>query len=338
MRCLITGIGGSIGHHVFAHVMRETAWDVIGIDSFRHKGITDRVTDVLQEGPWGSEKRLTMITHDLTAPISPLMSNRIGPVDYIINLASLSDVFDSLQNPVPFVRQNVDVALTMLEYAREVKPLAFLQVSTDEVYGPTDGDSDHKEWEPIVPSSPYSASKAAQEAIAISYWRAYNVPLIIVNLMNNFGERQSANKFPVIVQKKVSAGEPVTIHGTPKTQGSRSYIHSTNSADAFLFLLQNTLPHLHAPGTMDKPDRYNIPGDKQLTNEGLARFIATELNAPFVVEYEDFHATRPGHDRHYGLDGTKLCALGWESPRTFEESMRDTVRWQKEHPEWLKLK
>ncbi len=105
-----------------------------------------------------------------------------------------------------------------------------------------------------------------------------------------------------------------------------------------MFLLQNTLPHLHTPGTIDKPDRYNIPGDKQLTNEGLARFIANELNTPFVVEYEDFHATRPGHDRHYGLDGTKLRALGWESPRTFEDSMRETVRWQKEHPEWLKLK
>ncbi len=337
MRCLITGIGGSIGHHVFAHVMRETDWHVTGIDSFRHKGLTDRVGELLEETPkW--RRRLDMITHDLTVPISPIMRKRMAGVDYIINLASLSDVFDSLQNPVPFVRQNVDVALTMLELAREVKPLAFLQVSTDEVYGPTDGYLTHKEWEPIVPSSPYSASKAAQEAIAISYWRAYNVPLIIVNLMNNFGERQSANKFPVIVQKKVSAGETVTIHGTPKTQGSRHYIHSTNSADAFLFLLQNTIPHLHTAGTTDKPDRYNIPGDAHLSNEGLAYLIADELGFPIGVEYEDFHATRPGHDRHYGLDGTKIRALGWESPRAFEESMRETVRWQKEHPEWLKLK
>lgn len=336
--CLITGIGGSIGHHVFAHVMENTDWDVVGVDSFRHKGLQDRVTDLLVEHPDWSE-RLKLHTHDLTAPVSSLLRARLGEINYIINLASMSDVFDSIENPVPFVQNNVAIALNMLELARALpRPhlKAFLQVSTDEVYGPTDGTFLHKEWEPTVPSSPYSASKAAQEAIAISYWRAYNVPLIIVNLMNNFGERQSSSKFPVIVQRKVEAGEPVTIHGTPGEDGSRFYIHSRNTADAFLHLIQSTTPHLHVDGAMDKPDRYNIPGDAQVSNAALAETIAHFLDKPVTLEWQDFHAARPGHDRHYGLDGTKLKQTGWQPPQRFYTMLQRTVKWQREHPEWTK--
>lgn len=317
--------------------MHNTDWSVVGIDSFRHAGISERVSHMWEEHPeW--RKRTTIHTHDLTAPISSLLRTRIGDIDYVINLASMSDVFDSIENPVPFVTNNVAIVLNVLEWARLAKPKAFLQVSTDEVYGPTDGTFFHKEWEPLVPSSPYSASKAAQEMIATSYWRTYGVPLIIVNLMNNFGEMQSPKKFPAIVQRKVQAGETVTIHGTPTTQGSRFYIHSRNTADAFVFLLRNVVPHKHEDGKMDKPDRYNIPGDAQVSNEMLAKMIAGALDIPIKVEYEDFAATRPGHDRHYGLDGAKIKALGWKSPKSFLESLASTVRWQQERPSWLKIK
>lgn len=317
--------------------METTDWHVTGIDSFRHMGMSSRLTQLFEEHPeW--KYRLWMYTHDLTAPIDEHLEKKIGAVDYIINLASMSDVFDSIENPVPFVKNNVDLILNMLEYTRKVKPKAFLQVSTDEVYGPTDGTFDHDEWDPIVPSSPYSASKAAQEAIAISYWRSYGVPLILVNLMNNFGEMQSPKKFPSIVQRKVTAGETVTIHGTRATQGSRFYIHSRNTADALLFLLKGTPPHKHTDGTMDKPDRYNIPGDLQVSNLDLAYLIADEVGHPLRFDFEDFAAARPGHDRHYGLNGAKLKKLGWKSPRTFEQSMRDTVKWQQEHMSWLGYK
>lgn len=334
MRCLITGIGGSIGCHVYATIMRKTNWEVVGIDSFSHVGVSERITEWWKTRPeWRS--RTKILTHNLTAPISDKMFGDIGKVDYIINLASMSDVFASIKDPVPFIMNNTAVALNMLEYARGALPRAFLQVSTDEVYGPTDGKHMHKEWEPIVPSSPYSASKAAQEAIAICYWRTYNVPLIIVNLMNNFGEMQSPNKFPVIVQRKVAAGSSVTIHGSRAEQGSRAYIHSSNTADALIFLLKHDLPHLHVEGTMDKPDRYNIPGDAFLTNLKLAEMVANYMGAPLAYEFEPFITTRPGHDRHYGLDGSKLHGLGWTSPKSFEEGLLGTVIWQQAHPEWL---
>lgn len=334
-RTLITGVGGSIGHHVFAHLMQNTDWEAVGIDSFRHMGVSERVTELFGEHPeWRT--RTKIFTHDLAAPISDKLIGDIGRIDYIINLASMSDVFASIKDPVPFVTNNVAIALNMLEYARRVLPRVFLQISTDEIYGPTEGKYMHQEWEPVVPSSPYSASKAAQESIAIAYWRTYNVPLIIVNLMNNFGERQSPNKFPAIVQRKVQAGQTVTIHGSRAEQGSRAYIHSSNTADAFLFLLKHELPHLHVEGTMDKPDRYNIPGDAFVTNFDLAEKIANLMGAPLASEFEPFTATRPGHDRHYGLDGSKLQALGWKSPKTFDECLSNTVKWQQANPEWLR--
>jgi dTDP-glucose 4,6-dehydratase len=337
-RLLLTGAGGSIGCHTLMHLLHNTDWQIVCIDSFRHKGLTDRVKVMLDAHPEFAE-RVTVFTHDLAAPISHILRQKIGPVHYIINMGSLSDVHDSIVNPVPFVKNNVDLILNMLEYARGQEHLkAFLQISSDEVYGPTDGKGFHKEWDPIVPSNPYSASKAAQEAIAISYWRTYAIPLVIVNLMNNFGEMQSPAKFPAIVQRKLRAGETVTVHASVGHIGSRFYIHSRNSADAFLHLLRHKAPHTHVEGTVDKPDRYNIVGDKQITNVELVEMIAKALDKPANYVIEDSKVTRPGHDAHYGLDGEKLAATGWKSPLSLEASMANVVQWYEENPEWLVAK
>jgi dTDP-D-glucose 4,6-dehydratase len=332
---LVTGCGGSIGCHVMQHLLVNTTWDITGIDSFRHKGLTDRLHDRIYKSP-----RVRVFTHDLMAPLSYITTGRIGPVDYIINLAAISDVDVSLDDPTYAIRTNVEVMLNMGEYARQayrytMKHPVFLHVSTDEVYGPTDGHTAHQEWDPIVPSNPYSASKACQEAIAISYWRSYSLPLIIVNIMNNFGEMQSGAKFPCMVQRAVRAGRTVHLHKFGTAYGSRFYIHSRNAADAMLFLLRNVNPHKHIPGTVDRPDRYNVVGDLQVNNLELAQFIALTLGEE--LKYKDVQVTdqRPGHDSHYGLDGTKLTELGWRPPVSFHESMRRTIKWYSENPEWL---
>ena len=334
-RILITGLGGSIGVHTFAHICKNTDWHVVGTDSFRHKGWIDRIKVMIDNHPdWAD--RLTLITHDLIAPFSEITKRKIGKVDYIISMASLSDVEASIECPAEFIHNNVSIAINMLEYAREVKPEAFIQISTDEVYGATTKDQAHPEWSPIVPSNPYSASKACQEAIAISYWRTYNVPVVITNTMNNFGEMQQGSKYPAMLQKWIEKGEKVIIHGTENDIGTRYYIHSRNKSDALLYILKNLPPHMHEPGAVDKPDRYNIVGDKQLDNLELAKVIAKMMGKPdFKYELVDFHAVRPGHDKNYGLDGTKLKKLGWTSPQTFEESMKNVVEWQMDHPEWL---
>lgn len=336
--CLITGIGGSIACHFLAHIFHnQPTWRIVGTDSFRHKGWTDRVEAMLSAHPeW--RKRLTVVTHDLVAPFSPLLKKKIGHIDYVINMASLSDVEASIQDPVPFAMNNVALALNMLEYAREVKPEVFIQISTDEVYGASSskfGDL-RREWDPIIPSNVYAASKASQEAFAISYWRSYGVPVIITNTMNNFGEYQQSSKFPVMIQKAVMAGEEITIHGKEGQIGSRSYIHSRNFADAILFILENCPPHMHVPNSADRPDRYNIAGDKQLDNRELALTIAKLMGKELKYKLVDSHTARPGHDPHYGLDSTKLYSKGWKPPLTFEESLKNTIDFQLEHPEWIK--
>ena len=337
-RVLLSGVGGSIAVHFLAHIFTNTDWDIVGIDSFRHKGWTDRVEYMLQAHPdW--RERITVYTHDLTAPLSPLLKKKIGHIDYIISMASLSDVEASIIDPVPFVKNNVDLVLNMLELARELKPEVFIQISTDEVYGAVSSKYDdlRLEWDAIVPSNPYAASKAAQEAIAISYWRTYGVPVIITNTMNNFAEMQQSSKFPAMIQKWISEGKKVTIHGQEGKIGSRSYIHSRNFADAVLFILKNCPPHLHQPNSTDRPDRYNIAGDKQLDNLELAQLIATLMGKELDYELVDTHTQRPGHDPHYGLDDTKLKKLGWQSPLTFEESLKNVIAWQAEHKEWMQI-
>lgn len=333
---LLTGIGGSIGIHTWIHVMKNTDWNVLGVDSFRHKGLTDRLAVVLKEHPeWQS--RLTLLTHDLTAPFSSMTVEKMGRVDFIISMASLSDVQASIDDPVPFVRNNVDIVLTMLELARVLKPEAFIQISTDEVYGPARKDEGMVEWSPILPSNAYSASKAAQEAIAIAYWRSYNVPLILTNTMNNLASMQQGSKYPVICQKKIAAGETIQVHGSPGNIGSRCYIHSRNHADALLWLLRNTAPHLHEEGTLDRPDRYNIVGDVQLDNLELVEVIAKLMGKEFKYEFVGASDTRPGHDNVYQLDGAKIRELGWVAPVSFEDSMAEVIKWQTENPEWMEV-
>lgn len=337
-RILLTGIGGSIGVHCFAHIMHNTDWQMVGIDSFRHKGETDRLNVVLTSHPdWA--QRLTVITHDLTAPISEKMTRKIGHIDYIISMASLSDVYVSIEEPVPFFQNNVSLALNMLEYARTLKDLeAFIQISTDEVYGPTTGkDEGYKEWDTMIPSNPYAASKAAQEMAAIAWWRSFNIPLIITNTMNNFGEMQQSSKYPVMVQKALANDETITIHSIGDEIGSRSYIHSRNFADALIFLLKNVKPHLHEPGKVDQPDRFHIAGDRQVDNRELVHLIAGLMGKEDTFKYElvDVHSTRPGHDPHYGLSAEKINKLGWTAPVSFEESLKNTIQWQTEHPEWI---
>lgn len=337
-RVLLSGAGGAIGIHVFAHIMENTDWHVVMTDSFRHKGYYDRLTTMYKEHKEWDKERFGVINHDLTIPFTEREIDKIGHVDYVINLASLSDVQDSIDNPVPFVRNNIDIVLNMLEYARIAKPEAFIQFSTDEVYGPDAKESDgHPEWDTILPSNPYAASKAGQEALCIAYWRSYGVPVIITNTMNNFGETQAPSKYTAMIQNKLEKGEKVYVHTSGDGQiGTRYYLHSRNAADALLFILTNTKPYIHKPGHIDRPDRYNIVGDQQVDNLELAQIVAALMEKELDYELVDFHSKQPGHDVHYGLNGEKLKKMGWEAPMDFEESMASTIAWQRQHPEWMK--
>lgn len=328
-RVLLTGICGFIGSHIVEHIQETTDWEIAGLASFRHMGDALRT----EAFDWS---RVRLYTHDLTAPISGREADVIGPVDYIINAAAESHVDRSITEPRAFIENNVSLMITMLEYARVVRPKAFIQISTDEVYGAAPPGYAHREWEAILPSNPYSASKAAQEAIAISYWRTYDVPVVITNTMNNFGERQDTEKMVPMTIARTLAGREVPIHGQPGQIGSRFYLHARNHADAVLYLLQNTTPTHYRAGEADRPDRYNVVGNREINNLELAEMIADIIGKPLKYTFVDFHSTRPGHDLRYALDGTKLRELGWQPPVPLEESLLRTIHWTTEHPEWTR--
>jgi dTDP-glucose 4,6-dehydratase len=290
------------------------------------------VLEVLSGNPeW--KDRVTILTHDLVAPFTEQTKRRIGDVDYIINVASESHVERSIIDPVPFVQNNVNLMLTMLEYAREVEPEKFIQVSTDEVYGQAPDGVSHAEWSTILPSNPYSASKACQEALCTSYWRTYGLPIIITNTMNLFGEMQDPEKYTASLIRNINAGETVTVHGTPKNIGSRYYLHARNQADALLYVLEKVKPLMYPKS--DKPEKLNIVGDREVNNLELAQMVASILDKELKYEFVDFHQTRPGHDRRYALDGTKMREHGWKAPKDFEASLKTYIDWTLKHPTWL---
>ena len=335
IRLLLTGGAGFIGSHFLEHILVNTGWEVICISSWKHKGTPERIEEVLKgNSVW--KNRVTVITHDLESPFTDKTKARIGQVDFIVNFAAQSHVDRSIEDPVPFVTNNVNSVLTMLQFAREQKHLkAFIQISTDEVYGAAPDGIHHKEWSAILPSNPYSASKACQESLALAYWRTYGVPVVITNTMNNFGEMQDPEKYMALTIRKIKRGECVPVHGKEGDIGSRYYLHARNHADAVLFILTNTVPAKYEYGKVMQPDRYNIVGDIELDNLQVAKAISDILNKPLVHELVDHHTTRPGHDRRYALDGSKLKKLGWKPPVEFLPSLKKYIEWTIAHSQWL---
>lgn len=340
MKILLTGAAGFVGSHVLRHLLVNTSWEIICPVTFRHQGIPERIASALQ----GQDKsRVTVERHDLRAGVSFQARRRWGKVDVVMNVASESHVDRSIEDPAGFIDNNVQLMTGILEYAREAKPSLVLHMSTDEVYGPAYGEHRHREGEPHRPSNPYSASKAAQEAVAFSYWRTYGVPVVITNTMNIIGEMQDPEKFVPKVMQHVAQEKEMPLHASASGEmGSRFYLHARNLADAWLFLARHYMGFNGYPGFVPAYeggfydlDRWNIVGEREVTNLEMAQMIAGYMGRELIWRAEDFHSSRPGHDLRYALDGTKLADAGWKAPFPLDVSLEKTIRWTLEHPEWL---
>jgi len=330
---ILTGSSGFIGSHCLEYLLKKTDWNFICPCSWNHKGTPERITEIFDRTPEYRD-RVRVLTHDLTTRFTEHTISTFPQVDYIVNVASDSHVFRSIEDPVPFIQNNVELILTMLELARIVKPKVFLQVSTDEVYGSAPLGTRYKEWDCILPSNPYAASKSAQEAIAISYWRTYDVPLVITNTVNNFGENQDNEKYLSRLIKLIHDNETVTIHGNDNYIGGRYYLHVDNHADAILHILQN-LPVTMCKEEQDRPLRFNVTSDDELDNREAAIMVAELMGKELKYKLVDFHVERKGHDRRYALDGTKLRETGWVMPFNLKESLIKYIQWSLENKQWL---
>ncbi len=322
---LITGGCGFIGHHFVEHILKETDWNINIIDKLTYASFgLERLKDIGAE----NNKRVKIFTYDLSNPITIGLRKELGDINYIVHMAADTHVDNSISEPVPFVINNINSTLHLLEYSRTLPSLEiFFYFSTDEVYGPALGDKLFKENERHNPTNPYSASKSGAEQLCVSYHNTYKVPVMRINVMNAFGERQHVEKFIPKVIKKVLLGEKVEIHSYPdkKQAGTRFYIHARNIAAGVLFLIKN--------GKIG--EAYNLTGEKEVSNLELAQFIADTLKKQLNYEMVDFHSDRPGHDLRYGLDGSKMATMGWKLPIGFEESLKRTVLWTLENQEWL---
>lgn len=339
---LLTGGGGFIGAHTLEHFLANTDLNIFVVDSFKHSGKQERIDQVLKKNELWRD-RTYVLQRDLADwnEASTLLQTPGGSFkfDYIINMASESHVDRSISDPMPFVKNNVDLTLHMLEIARRMKPDVFIQISTDEVYGPMINDEPFYEWDRLIPSNPYSASKAAQEMLAISYWRTYDVPVIITNTINNFGEMQDVEKYVPMLIKKILNGETVKIHSNNDELGSRYYLHARNHADALLYMISNIVPAKFQDFAEDEeamPDKFNIASSVRVDNLAMAKLVAKFVGKPLKYELDNYHETRPGHDMHYGLNPKYLIdEWGWRPPVDFKTSLEQTVANYLENPEWL---
>jgi dTDP-glucose 4,6-dehydratase len=339
---LLTGAAGFVGHHTLAHLLKTTSFKFVVTDSFKHRGISARLRSVFEEIPTATE-RVRVVTHDLTTPIDRVTAEEFGNINLIINMASESHVDRSISDPREFIENNIKLVLTLLDFARTLENLElFLQISTDEVYGPAIFGANHKEWETHFPSNPYAASKASQENICFSYWRTYGLPIVITNTMNIVGERQDKEKFIPMALSYLIAGFGVPIHARADSRGdwhagSRYYLHARNQADALRHIIGRlddlSLIYSESNSTLEK---FNIVGEVELKNDDLVRMLAFFLNVEAKLEYVDFHSSRPGHDLRYALDGSRLREFGWVPPVPLVASLERTVNWYINNPGWLK--
>lgn len=325
-KVIISGGCGFIGHHVVEHFLRKTNWDIVVLDKLTYASFGFKRLRSINAYPSG---RVKVFPIDITAPLSEGVKREIGnDVDLFIHMAAESHVDNSISNPRESFLNNINGTIETLEYARTLPNLEmYFYFSTDEVYGSAPEGTAFKEWDRHKPTNPYSAGKSAAENICIAYENTYKLPLMSINVMNAFGARQHVEKYIPKTIKNVLNKEKVLIHSYPDKQkaGSRFYIHARNIAAAILFLLEHG----------EVGEKYNIVGEKEVSNLEMAQFIADAMGMPLDYEMVDHHSDRPGHDLRYSLDGEKMHSLGWALPIDFENSLKATVEWTLANKEWL---
>lgn len=369
MRILITGGCGFLGHHLVEHFLKTTEADLVILDKFTYASAgLDRLRDIKVWSDPGlgrvqvsadKHPRVRIIGCDLSRPIPEGVTREVGQIDYVIHAAAETHVDNSIVDPMPFIRSNVEGTHHLLWWLQQMSPSVkrVFMVSTDEVYGPAAWDSPgNVETDMYRPANPYAAAKGGGEMLAFAYANTYRhpdgtpkAPVTIVNTMNLYGERQGAEKFIPLVIRRVLAGEAVMIHAdASRTRpGTRFYIHCRNYASALSFLIEqdyriraNALGDGRAPGEMATrmmPLKIHVSGEREISNLDLAQMIAGYVGKPLMYELVDFHSSRPGHDLRYALDDSKIRGMGWKQPIDIDESLRRTVQWFLDNPKWLQI-
>lgn len=339
-RILITGGAGFVGHHCVEHILKNTDWQVVVMDSLNYAGNMNRITELNSPGDMNritdievfNPERIKFVWHDLRAPISATNHKLLGKLDYCIHFAAESHVDRSLEDSIPFVTSNVVGTANLLEYFKHYQPACkTLIFSTDEVFGAAPEGVYFKENDSFRPSNPYAAAKAGEEMVAFSFAHAFKMPISVVRSMNIIGERQHPEKFIPKTIKAILNNEKIIIHGKGRNDlSSRCWIHARNVADGLLFLLNKAVGE----------EFYHIVGEERTVLE-MADWACEVIKGRKLtdeeIEFVDYHTARPGHDKRYALSGEKMANMGWKPPVDLEHSLKKNVKWSLDNNKWLNL-
>jgi len=314
-KLLVTGGSGFIGSWLIRHLMAENPTiQITNLDLLTYAGNPDNLKD-LENDP-----RYRFVQGDIQD--EKLVNQLMRGMDACINVAAQTHVDRSISGPGVFITTNVLGTQVLLEAARNANVSKFVQVSTDEVYGSIDGTAKFTEESPLEPSSPYSSSKAGADLIALSYWKTFGMPVCITRCTNNYGPNQYPEKLIPLFILNASEDKQVPVYGDGLNV--RDWIHVKDHAAAVARVLFDG-----QPGQV-----YNIGSGNEHNNLEITKLILSILGKPeTLIKYVQ---DRPGHDRRYALDSSKIeRELGWKATTSFEQGLRDTVRWYLENPQWV---
>ncbi|MCL0099204.1 dTDP-glucose 4,6-dehydratase [Dehalococcoidia bacterium] len=315
MKILVTGGAGFIGSNFVCYLLREHPdWEVTNLDKLTYAGNLENLGDV--EGNPGYH----FVKGDITD--RELVDKLLGQgFDVVVNFAAESHVDRSILDSSPFIRTNVQGTQVLLEGAREHKVRLFLQVSTDEVYGSLGAPGKFTEESPLLPNSPYAASKAAADCLCRAYYHTYGLPVVITRCSNNYGPFQFPEKLIPLVITNALEGKEIPVYGDGLNV--RDWVHVEDHCRALDVIIQQGKPG----------EIYNIGGNCEETNLELVHCILAIMGKPRSLI--TFVADRPGHDRRYALETSKIeRELGWRPAILLGEGLRGTVQWYIQNQSW----
>ncbi|MCH4567335.1 dTDP-glucose 4,6-dehydratase [Bacillus sp. ES1-5] len=318
MNILVTGGAGFIGSN-FVHYMlqRYETYKIINFDALTYSGNLNNVKS-LQGHPNYSFVKGEIQNGEL---LEHVIKER--DVHVIVNFAAESHVDRSIENPIPFYDTNVIGTVTLLELVKKYSHIKLVQVSTDEVYGSLGKTGRFTEETPLAPNSPYSSSKASADMIALSYYKTYQLPVIVTRCSNNYGPYQYPEKLIPLMVTNALEGKKLPLYGDGLNV--RDWLHVTDHCSAIDVVL-----HKGRIGEV-----YNIGGNNEKTNIDVVEQIITLLGK--TKKDIAYVTDRLGHDRRYAIDAQKMKnELGWEPQYTFEQGLQETVEWYEHHIEWWK--
>ncbi len=316
MKLLVTGGCGFIGSN-FIIYMLETHPDaeIINLDLLTYAGNLENLQDAK---PYGARHRF--VRGDITDRdlVGSLMAEK---PDGVINFAAESHVDRSIMDASAFVKTNVLGTQVLLDACREFGVQRFLQISTDEVYGSLGPEGAFTEATPLAPNSPYAASKASADLLVRAYHKTHGMDTVITRCSNNYGAYQFPEKLIPLMVTNALRDKALPVYGDG--MNVRDWIHVDDHCEAIDLVFRKG-----APGQI-----YNIGSNSEFHNIDIVRYILKRLDKPeSLIRFVD---DRPGHDRRYAMDSTKLTReLNWSSSVTFEEGMNRTISWYIEHESW----